>query len=872
VSTLAHTEQFVRPHVRGKFLFAGDSKLYVRGVTYGTFRPADDSGEYPDASVVAGDFRQMSANGINAIRTYKVPPRWLLDAAQNWGLRVMVGLPWEQHVTFLDDSRRARSIEERVRAGVRQCAGHPAVLCYVVGNEIPASIVRWHGRRRIERFIEKLYRVAKEEDREALVTYVNFPTTEYLELPFLDLACFNVYLESQANFEAYLARLQNLAGNRPLLMTEIGLDSRRNGEEPQARSLERQLRSAFAGGCAGTFVFSWTDEWHRGGCDIEDWDFGLTRRDRSSKPALEAVQRVYRDVPFSCDVQWPRISVVLCTYNGNRTIAETLRHLEKLDYSNFEVIVVDDGSTDGCADQVKEHGFRLIRIHNSGLGSARNTGLQAATGEIVAYIDDDAYPDRDWLKYLALTFLNSDFVGVGGPNIPPPGDGWMADCIANSPGGPIHVLLSDREAEHIPGCNMAFRKSALVEIGGFDEVFRVAGDDVDICWSLQKKGWKLGFSPAAVVWHHRRNSIRTYWKQQRGYGRSEALLEKKWPEKYNAGGHVSWAGKVYGNGLHTVFPHGGRIYQGQWGTAPFQRLYQTAPGMLSALILTPEWYLIAALLGILVLLGVDWKPLLFAAPLWAAAIGVSVGHAAASGWRARPATPTLGRLAVLRLRLVSALLHVLQPLARLLGRVRWGLTPWRRPCAASPSLPWSNSIALWSEVWESAEDRLRGLESSLKRCGAVVHRGGNFDHWDLQVRGGLLGSARLLMAIEEHGQGRQLTRIRFSPTCSRFGLVLTVPLIGLTIGAGVARAWIPCAAIAVMALELVLCGLRQCGAAKAEALFALDQFVVADSPAKPTPARGVADLFPMCGPMIVARAFTATEIAADGGKRILEQE
>jgi GT2 family glycosyltransferase len=655
--------------------------------------------------------------------------------------------------------------------------------------------------------------------------------------------------------------LQNLAGDRPLLMSEIGLDSRRNGEESQGRSLEWQLRSAFAGGCAGAFVFSWTDEWHRGGCEIEDWDFGLTRRDRSPKPALEVVHRVFRDVPFPCDVRWPRISVVLCTYNGNRTIAETLSHLEKLDYPDFEVIVVDDGSIDGCADCVREHGFRLIRTHNTGLGRARNTGLHAATGEIVAYIDDDAYPDRDWLKYLAATFLNSDFVGVGGPNIPPPGDSWIADCVANSPGGPIHVLLNDREAEHIPGCNMAFRKAALLEVGGFDERFRVAGDDVDICWKLQKRGCKLGFSPAAVVLHHRRNSIRTYWKQQRGYGRSEALLEKKWPEKYNAGGHVSWAGKVYGNGFYTVFPRAGRIYQGQWGTAPFQRLYQTAPGKLSALILTPEWYLIAALLGILALLGIDWKPLLVAAPIWAAAIGASLGHAAASGWRARPAAPTRSRLVVLRLRLVAALLHVLQPLARLVGRVHWGLTPWRRARAASPLLPWSNSFAFWSEVWQSAEDRLRALESALKESGAVVHRGGNFDHWDLQIRGGLVGSVRVLIVVEEHGQGHQMMRIQFSPTYSQFGLGLTLSLIGLTLGAGVAGAWISCAAMGVMALELILWGLQQCAAARAEILLALSEFVVVEPPAKRVSSHAFAKSLSIPAQTIVARGFTAADPA-----------
>ena len=114
-----------RPHVRGKFLFVGDEKLYLRGVTYGTFEERPDGSQYPDLDVVRRDFAQMSANGCNSVRTYTVPPRWLLDVAQQEGLYVMVGLPWEQHVAFLEDRARRRSIENRVREGVRQCAGHP---------------------------------------------------------------------------------------------------------------------------------------------------------------------------------------------------------------------------------------------------------------------------------------------------------------------------------------------------------------------------------------------------------------------------------------------------------------------------------------------------------------------------------------------------------------------------------------------------------------------------------------------------------------------------------------------------------------------------------------------------------------------------
>jgi beta-galactosidase/beta-glucuronidase len=148
------TNSSKRPRVQGKFIFAGDKKLYIRGVTYGPFCPDQDGNKYHNPGVVERDFAQIAANGLNAVRTYTVPPRWLLDIAQRHGLRVMVGLPMERQAMFLDDRKHARSLEEWVRAEVRACAGHPAVLCYTIGNEIRASIVRWHNSRRVERCLE----------------------------------------------------------------------------------------------------------------------------------------------------------------------------------------------------------------------------------------------------------------------------------------------------------------------------------------------------------------------------------------------------------------------------------------------------------------------------------------------------------------------------------------------------------------------------------------------------------------------------------------------------------------------------------------------------------------------------------------------
>ena len=202
----------LKVRVRGKFLFCGGEKFYLKGVTYGPFRPEVEDGEpYHDRERVERDLEAIAEHGFNTIRTYTVPPRWMLDAAWHHGLRVLVGLPWEQHVAFLDDRKIRRRIVQTVREGVRACRGHEAVLCYAIGNEIPAPIVRYHGPAAVERFLRRLYRAAKAEDADGLFTYVNYPTTEYLDLSFLDFLCFNVYLEDQQRLAAYLARLQNIA-------------------------------------------------------------------------------------------------------------------------------------------------------------------------------------------------------------------------------------------------------------------------------------------------------------------------------------------------------------------------------------------------------------------------------------------------------------------------------------------------------------------------------------------------------------------------------------------------------------------------------------------------------------------------------------
>jgi GT2 family glycosyltransferase len=753
----------------------GAEKLHVRGVTYGTFRPTD-GGSFPSRPRVRDDFAKMSAVGINAIRTYERPPPWLLDEAWERGLRVMAGLAWEQHLTFLDDPRRSAQIARRIGAEVRACAGHPAILCYSIGNEIPAPIVRWHGKRPVERFLDRLYCEAKEADPDGLVTYVNYPSTEYLELPFLDLTAFNVFLEDERTFEGYLARLQNLSGDRPLLLTEIGIDSRRNGAVEQARVLEWQVRHAFGGGGAGAFVFAWTDEWHRGGHEVLDWDFGLVGRGREPKPALGAIREAFAAAPFAAVGPWPSVSVVVCTHNGQQTLDECLDRLAALAYPDFEVIVVDDGSSDASAEIARAHGAVLLETQHRGLGHARNVGIAAARGEVVAFLDDDAYPDPDWLHYVADLLRRGGHGGVGGPNIPPHDDGFVAECVAAAPGGPIHVLVSDREAEHVPGCNMAFRKEVLEQIDGFDERFEVAGDDVDLCWRLQKAGHTLGFSAGAVVMHRRRDSVRRYLRQQYGYGKAEALLERKWPSRYNRVGSSRWSGRIYETSVGGTMLRRPLVHYGTWGSSLFQSVYDS-PRRGLGILGGPESLLLLAALATVSALGLVWAPLLLAAPAFLVASAWVLAGAVVGGWRAHPMVPGRSRRETMRRRDMTALLFLAQPLARLVGRLRNGLSPWRRRARAGFGLPRPRTVEVWSERWVGPRAWVEALQDGLAARGGFVRSGGPFDRWDLDLRAGALGGVKVRTVVEEHGGGRQLFRVRVWPRATLTGRIAALVLV-----------------------------------------------------------------------------------------------
>ena len=801
----ARTLSTARIATEGKFLRVGDERFLVKGVTYGTFAPDAQGYQFPPLNQIAADFRQMAALGVNTVRTYTPPRREMLDAAASEGLRVMVGLPWSQHVAFLDDRALKRAIRGEIAGKVAELGDHPAVLTFALGNEIPPGVVRWHGQLRVERFLRSLYEEAKSASPGSLFTYVNFPPTEFLDLSFLDICAFNVYLHREHELRAYLARLQHIAGQKPLLLAEAGADSLREGEDQQAAITSMHIRAAFEEGACGAIAFAWTDEWWRGGHPVDDWKFGLVDHERRLKPAAAAVAAAFDAAPFTLERQrsWPRVSVVVCAYNADDTLEDNLRSLEQLTYPDYEIILVNDGSTDRTSAIGRSFSrVRVIDTPNAGLSAARNVGLAAATGEIVAYTDADTRVDRDWLTFLVQPFLTSDAVGSGGPNVVPPDDSPIAQCIARAPGGPTHVLLDDRIAEHVPGCNMAFRRDALLAIDGFNPIYLRAGDDVDVCWRLQARGWKIGFASSALVWHHHRSSVKAYWRQQVGYGEGETWLMAHHPEKF-LDGRMLWRGRIYSPLPFVRSLWGTRINAGVWGTAAFPSVYRTDVHPFAFLPHSIKWQVLSfvltlAGLGVAATQQHHWaSSLLLGSGLVgvAATVAKNIAYAMRSDVDSLPGSKLWYRTAV-------AYLHFIQPLARLRGRIRGLLSPpaLEVPSSAEkqtsrgprPSLAeaWRALLLIsgnvtedrfWSEHWTTADRVLAQLTEWLRRSRAVrsieIDEGWSDDR-DVSVFVGRWAWLDVRALVEEHGGGKSLVRISTHLRPTTFGFVAALGIGG----------------------------------------------------------------------------------------------
>lgn len=742
----------------GFHLYEGTEKWLARGITYGPFRPDCSGHRYSSAEQVNADFQAIAATGANVIRLYDLPNPDVAEAAAAHGLRLLIDISWPKHLDVYQDPHLQATCFRMVEEGVARIREWDNVLGVFLGNEIPADLVRWNGAGAVENLLRKMYGRAKALAPEMLVGFANFPSTEYLRLDFFDFIGFNVYLNEPNALRQYLVRLRHLYPEKPILLSECGLDSRNASVEEQRDLVPDYLAAAYESGLAGAFVFAWTDEWHTGGHDVLDWEFGLVDRERRPKPALETVSAVFKAAPQIRPVE-TKLSVVVATYNGGRTLRECLESLRQVHYSNYEVIVVDDGSTDNTQEILKSFPeVRVVSQENRGLSVARNVGIEAATGEIVVFTDSDCVVDRDWLYHIAHFMEQNPYLaGMGGPNITPMEDRLVHRAVALAPGHATHVLLSQEEAEHVPGCNMAFRRDALMQVGLFDPIYRKAGDDVDIIWRLQDMGHKIGFSTAAFVWHHRRPTMRGYLRQQRGYGEAEALLLRRHPLRFNDRGQSIWRGIIYpSREMRSVFG-GACIRYGVFGTSGYQCIYERAPGTFWFYITSLEWW---GLCAALVLAGI-FSPVALYAGLAGALVSLGVCAArAARGW---PSSPDYSRLAFPLVWFLWVLYPMARSGARYWHRARLGSASADAERAGRKFVPPKPALLeFWSE--RDGPWRVQILQKLMDRMESskwIFSPNDDWQPYDFSVVVSIWFKLTVTTAEEAHGGHKRLLRMKF---------------------------------------------------------------------------------------------------------------
>lgn len=232
-----------------------------------------------------------------------------------------------------------------------------------------------------------------------------------------------------------------------------------------------------------------------------------------------------------------RFSVVVPTYNRESTLRKTLDALIAQDYSSYEIIVVDDGSTDGTSQWITSE-FPQVRLRcqpNHGPAAARNTGIRAATGDIVAFTDDDCVPTSAWLSVLADGYRRYPKVaGVGG-YLEPRTEVLRCVPLARYEAFIARHVYGVNDRERVGGFdspaggtnNMSYRLSVLERVGGFDESFRfAAGEDADLKWRICALGWQLLYVPLKVVHLHNYDWPR-FRRQSFNRGRGRVQFETR---------------------------------------------------------------------------------------------------------------------------------------------------------------------------------------------------------------------------------------------------------------------------------------------------------------------------------------------------------
>jgi len=226
----------------------------------------------------------------------------------------------------------------------------------------------------------------------------------------------------------------------------------------------------------------------------------------------------------------PLVSIIIPCKDIDDYTRECIKYCKQLNYDNYEIILLPDDSKEII------EGVKVIATGPVSPGIKRNIGVENSKGEFCAFIDNDAYPRRDWLTNAVKYLENPEVGGVGGPGLTPEADGLVQKAGGYVLSSYMMSNLSSRyktkqsfESDDIHSCNFIARKSVVEEAGGWNQKYW-PGEDTLMCLAIKKLGKKLIESSDVVVYHHRRSLFRPHLKQVSRFGEHRGFFAKKFPE------------------------------------------------------------------------------------------------------------------------------------------------------------------------------------------------------------------------------------------------------------------------------------------------------------------------------------------------------